>query len=322
MILDSRRLLYFLRIAEFGSLSQAAKSLGVAQPALSHYIRQLEEHLGITLLVRRPRGVAVTEAGANLLEHARAIVERIEEAERDLRSQSREITGTVNLGLPSSIAAPLTPLLLKALRERHPGIVLHVVEGTSMALTEWVKAERLDITLNLEGVVEHRTTPLFSEDLYLVGSAGTLDHLGKRGIGFQEAAAFPLMLPTRRHSMRMLIERIALEQGLTIRTVYEIDGFGPLKAAVAEGLGYSILSWAALQKEHAAGELSAARIVRPSIRRTIVLDVPPHGRLLRAGLAVQTILCDLIVDLFRTQTWRGQLRFAADGPSGDVVTDA
>ena len=113
MSLDSRRMLYFLRIAEFAfsSLARARKASVSPSPHLSHHVRQLEEDLGVILLVRRPRGVTVTEAGANLVEHARAVVQRIEEAERDLRKGSRELTGTVRLGLASSLAAPLTPLL-------------------------------------------------------------------------------------------------------------------------------------------------------------------------------------------------------------------
>ncbi len=112
-MLDSRRLLYFLRIAEFGSFSQAAVSLGVAQPALSHHVRQLEKYLGTTLLIRQTRGVVVTEAGAKLLEHARVIVERMEKAEGELRSEAQQIAGAVTLGLASSIATSLAPVLLR-----------------------------------------------------------------------------------------------------------------------------------------------------------------------------------------------------------------
>jgi len=322
MLLDSRRLLYFLRIAEFGSFSQAAKSLHVAQPALSHHIRQMEAHLGAPLFIRRPRGVVLTEAGAMLLDHARTIVRRIEDAEHDLRHHAREVAGRVTLGLASSIAAPLTPPLIEAVRSTYPGIALHLVEGTSTALVEWIKSEQLDMAMNLESVVEHRCLPLFNEDLYLVGPAGRFAGEGATRIPFMEAAAHPLMLPTRRHSMRILIERAAVERGLTIETVFEIDGLGPLKSSVASGLGYSIMSWAAIQPECAAGILSAALIVRPSLRRTMVLDTATRGQPSRAALAVRTVLREIITELFRTRTWHGQLRLDPDAAEDVAMTTA
>ncbi|WP_316980075.1 LysR substrate-binding domain-containing protein [Shumkonia mesophila] len=309
MLLDSRRLLYFLRIAEFESFSQAAKSLHIAQPALSHHVRQLEESLGVSLFNRRSRGITLTEEGTALLHHARSIVSRIEDAENELRNRTLEVTGSITLGLASSIAAPLTPLLLNSVHSKHKGITLHLVEGTSAALAEWVISERLDMALNLEDVVEHRCMPLFNEDLYLVGPAGAFANDGATQISFKAATLRPLMLPARHHSMRMLIEREAVKRTLTIKTAYEIDGHGPLKAAIAAGFGHSILSWAAIQQECAAGLLSAARIVRPSLRRTMVLDMPTRGQPSRASLAIRTILHEIIAELFRSKTWHGQLRF-------------
>lgn len=307
-MLDSRRLYYFLRIAEFGSFSRAALELGVAQPALSHHMRQLERYLGATLLVRRPRGVTVTEAGATLLEHARAVVDRMDLAERDLRSSSLEITGTVNLGLASSVAASLTPHLLSQTRAEHPGISLHVVEGASTTLHEWIQSERLDLAVNLEGVAQDRAEPFFDETLYLVGPAGKLAGGGEVDVPFAKAVALPLILPTRPHSMRALIERTAAERGLEVNIAFEVDGFELLKATVGAGLGYSILSWAAIHTANAEGKVSASRITKPSIRRTMVLDASPRGRSSRAALAVQDTIRDIVGRLFRANSWRGAVR--------------
>ena len=308
-MLDSRRLYYFLRITEAGSFSQAASELGVAQPALSHHIAQLEKYLGVTLLVRRPRGVTVTEAGASLLEHARAVVERMDLAERDLRNSSLEISGTVKIGLASSVAASLTPHLLSEMKQRHPSISLHVVEGVSTTLNEWIQSERLDLAVNLEGVAQERAVPFFDEDLYLVGPAGRFDEGGGSSIRFEKAVALPLVMPTQPHSMRTLIERTAAEHGFAVNVAYEVDGFEPLKASVRAGLGYSILSWAATHPDSSSdGKVSASRIVKPSIRRTMVLDASPKGRVSRAALATQDAVSEIVTRLFQANLWRGALR--------------
>jgi LysR family nitrogen assimilation transcriptional regulator len=306
-LLDTRRLLYFLRIADCGSFSQAAITLGVAQPALSHHMRQLEEYLGTTLLVRRARGVTVTDAGANLLEHARVIVERIEKAENDLRSGARQIVGTVNLGLASSVAASLTPTLVREIRDRQPGIVLRIVEGTSTALAEWIKSERVDLAVNLQAVAQDRAEPLFSEDLYLVGSDSAFGPPQNTEIRFKEAMTYPLVLPTRPHTMRTLLEQTAAEQGVSVKPVFEVNGFEPLKAVVSAGLGYSILSWAAIQTECAEGKVKALRIVDPVIRRTIVLDSSPRGRSSRAATVVGEIVRKTVCEKFEAELWRGEI---------------
>lgn len=308
-MLDSRRLLYFLRIVETGSFSRAAAKLGVAQPALSHHIRKLEEYLDVTLLVRRSSGVTLTEAGANLLKYTRAIIGHIDEAEYELRRASHRITGSVSLGLASSVAKSLTPLLLREISRQHPGITVRIVEGASTALAEWIQTERLDLALNLERVAQRKAVPLFKEDLFLVAARGKFGRARGGTISFKDAVALPLVLPAQPHTMRMLIERTAAMRGLPINVAYEVDGFEPLKASMLAGLGYSILSWGAIETENRERKVSAMRIVSPAIQRTIVLDSSPGGRSSRAVLAVHTTVADVIARLVRDDTWRGVLLY-------------
>ena len=86
--LDFRRLRYFVKVAELGSLTRAAEALHMAQPALSQHIRGLEDEIGAKLLARGPRGVTLTEAGQRMLEESRAM----------LRSAIAEVDGLA-LGL-------------------------------------------------------------------------------------------------------------------------------------------------------------------------------------------------------------------------------
>jgi len=78
--MELRHLRYFLAVAETGSISHAAQKLFIAQPPLSAQIRQLEEEVGVPLLVRLPRGVALTSAGESFLTDARAILARSQDA--------------------------------------------------------------------------------------------------------------------------------------------------------------------------------------------------------------------------------------------------
>src|SRR5262245_38459153 len=100
--MDLKQLEYFVRATELGSVTKAANLMNVAQPALSRQIRQLEEELGESLLIRTGRGVKTTEAGARLLEHGRGILRLVALAREDIENARTGKAGRVAIGMPPS----------------------------------------------------------------------------------------------------------------------------------------------------------------------------------------------------------------------------
>src|SRR5215813_10190825 len=109
----------FVRIADAGNISRAARSLSLSVPMASRHLRWLEEELGVPLMRRTTRRVDLTDAGQELLTRARAILAGVEEVRATIRP-GRGVTGRVVLSVPTSIGlgriAPLVPALL----DRHP----------------------------------------------------------------------------------------------------------------------------------------------------------------------------------------------------------
>ena len=97
--MELRHLKYFVTAAELGSITRAAEKLFIAQPPLSAQLKQLEEEVGVPLLVRLPRGVRLTEAGASFLEDARAILARTQQAAVRARERQAGRRATLRLGL-------------------------------------------------------------------------------------------------------------------------------------------------------------------------------------------------------------------------------
>ena len=169
--MDVRQLRYFLAIAEEGSISRAAERLGVAQPSLSQHIKNLEEDLGVELLVRSARGVSTTESGAVLVAHARGILRAVELAREDVRHLSTEPRGVVAVGLPSSVSMVLTVPLAETVRVDLPHVTLRTMEAMSGHVLNWLEEGTIDlgILFNAAGLRHLVVKELMVEDLYLIG---------------------------------------------------------------------------------------------------------------------------------------------------------
>ncbi|HEX6018085.1 MAG TPA: LysR family transcriptional regulator, partial [Burkholderiaceae bacterium] len=134
----------FVRVAELGSFSKAARVLDLAQPALSRWVRALETDLRETLLLRNGRGVSLTDAGRRLFDHGVHILQRVSLAREDLGKQRDAAVGHVTIGLPPSIGRRLSLPLIEGFREQLPRGRLTLVEGLSAHIAEWIGGGRAD----------------------------------------------------------------------------------------------------------------------------------------------------------------------------------
>lgn len=145
MALDLRQLRYLVAVAEEGHVTRAAERLGMQQPPLSQQIKAMETYLGFQLFRRRPRGMELTESGRVLFEEARAILLRLEQAERDARSVARGEQGQLRVGVaPTAPFHPLVPGVIRAFREAWPGVTVTLEECLSRQAVQGLSEARLD----------------------------------------------------------------------------------------------------------------------------------------------------------------------------------
>lgn len=301
MTLDLLKLRYFARIAELGSFTRASSELGVAQPPLSLHMRGLEEQLGVQLLNRTPRGVTVTEAGQTLLSHAKGILRALDQAEAATKEQAKYPTGDVSLGILSSICPTLAIPVIEECSRLFPKIRLTVSEGDSQALRTAIDTRVHDLAVTLDSVAKPTSVPLFDETLYVVGPSGRFAPDAKLTV--EQVLDLPLIMPTRRHGIRILLERQALIFGREINIVREMEGVASTKAAIRAGLGLSVLGRGAVHADQKSGTLSAAALIRPGLTRRLVLDMPVNHPPTRAAIEVRKILHSVIRTLGEKGHW-------------------
>jgi LysR family nitrogen assimilation transcriptional regulator len=308
--MDARKLRYFVTVAQLGSFSEGARRLHIAQPALSRHVKDIEESLGVTLLVREARGVKLTEDGQQLLAHALDVLHRLESLPRLVGARSETVAGRVTVGLPTSASAVLAAPLLRAAIERYPSVRIHLIESLSGYLHEWIEAGRIDLAILFEAQPSPAVSlePILVEDLWLVGGPQALDP-GVKEIPLAELGRYRFALTSPSQSHRRLVEGSALSNGLRLQIVAEVDSLSTQKELVRDGQLFTILAHSAIQSDLAAGRLSAARIVAPTISRPVAMASARSRNDSQACNAIAALMLEIARGLVRDQVWLGRPGF-------------
>jgi LysR family transcriptional regulator for bpeEF and oprC len=116
----------FVRVTESGSFSRAAATLDLANATVTACVRNLEKHLGATLIKRNTRFLCLTDAGEQFLRNSKEILQAVERAESDIQSAIGELRGTLSMEMPIAIGQALICPMLSLFAERHPGLAVAV----------------------------------------------------------------------------------------------------------------------------------------------------------------------------------------------------
>ncbi|KQP37458.1 LysR family transcriptional regulator [Pseudorhodoferax sp. Leaf274] len=276
--MDLKQLEYFVRVAELGSFTRAAIALDVAQPALSRQIRLLEVELRQNLLARNGRGATPTEAGKLLLEHGRGILHQVAVAREELGVARGALAGRVSIGLPPSLSRLITVPLTQAFRAKLPQAQLTLTEGFSLVMIDSLRMGNLDMALlyNPERSPDMEQTLLHEEELVLISPRAEVPHgkgnKARAAVALRDAAALPLILPSRPNAFRLLLEAETMRLGCALRIAMEVDGLNAILSLVREGFGHAVLPAYTLANIDHGGALVVRQLQapRPTSQLTLV----------------------------------------------------
>lgn len=144
-VLDLSALRSLVAVAELGGVTRAANMLNLTQSAVSMQMKRLEQSLGLRLLDRAPRGIALTPEGQQLLAYARRMLDLNDEALA--RLTSREYEGTLTLGVPHDIVYPHIPGVLKRFDAAFPRMRINLISSTTRKLLRQFEEGRCDVIL-------------------------------------------------------------------------------------------------------------------------------------------------------------------------------
>jgi DNA-binding transcriptional LysR family regulator len=264
---ELRRLSYFARVAEDGSLTRSAGLLRIAQPALSRQMRLLEEELGVQLFVRTARGMRLTEAGEQLRASVAGPLRQVELGLANLRPTHRRSLGNLAIGLTPGMAEILGERLGIRLVRDFDDAAIRIVEGPTGALADWLARGVVDLAILEEASRDSRLDDrlLAEDDLWLVGPVGR-DPGGSAGFTFEHLYGLPLILQSHHLGMRTAIDAAATRVGRLLDVRAYADAPRLARQLVAAGLGHSILPSAYCRPAIARGEVTGRPFSAPALR--------------------------------------------------------
>lgn len=283
----------FLAVVDHGSFSEAARLLGISQPAVTMQIQALEADISATLLDRGYRKVALTEAGRALLPHARKVLAEIEEARESIEAVSESVTGRLTIAASTTPGQYLLPRLLGGFLRQYPevGATLRVYDSADVV----AHVESGEADLGMCGAEVHGARVLYerlgSDDLGLICPT---DHslAAGRPISFAQLTGEPFIVREVGSGTRMAAEDVIRRSGVDpaeLDVVMELGTNEAIVSAVEGGMGLGIVSMQVAHKAIELGTVAAVKGAGFPVVRPLFL-VLSRRTLTRAGLALADYL--------------------------------
>jgi molybdate transport repressor ModE-like protein len=290
-MLDIRRMKVLREVAAQGSFSAAAEALNFTQSAVSQHIAALERETGTRLVERLARGVRLTEAGAVLVEHADAIIARLESAEDDLAAIAGLRGGRLRLVCFQSAGATVVPRAVAKFHERYPDVELSMREAEPEEAARMLKTGEVDLAL----VYDHPAMTLMPElelthlmdDCYDALLPTEHPLADRRRLALSDLAGESWILSSPVNGCRRITSATCREAGFEPRVAFEADDTLACQALVAGGVGVTLMPRMALTAIHPG---AVARALRDPPRRRVLAARLEGGFHSPASDAMLTIL--------------------------------
>lgn len=244
--MEMRHLQHFLALAEEGQFTAAARKVHVVQSGLSTSIKELEAELGVRLVERTTRRVALTPAGELFLEHARGSLAMLQEGLEAVRAQSRIVRGPLRIGILQSLHPYIDlPAILHSFHKRYPEVEFTITSPPVDRAPDLVRSGALDLAFHPEhtpmlakGLLAHR----FTED-YLVAIVSAVGERSARSAAttLEDLVKVPFVDLVAERALRKVVDRAFSTVAAVRESRYEVSEIESLLDFVASGLGVALV---------------------------------------------------------------------------------
>jgi molybdate transport repressor ModE-like protein len=269
LLWDSTRLRLLVELERQGSVSAAARAVGIGQPSASEHLRLLEAAAGQRLVERNGRGSQLTEAGRVLASHASQALATLAAGEEELHALAGLESGTIHIGASTTPGVYLLPHTLGCFQRDHPNVSIEVEIASTGEIIERLLAGRIHLALVGDTAADERVEfePLLSDEIVGIAKPGLLPK-AKAKVKPDALSSETLLVREARSSTQQVADRAVRAAGVEPKRVWELDSSEAIKRAAREGLGIAFVSLYAVAEEVERGELECFRLAgQPRIER-------------------------------------------------------
>jgi len=283
----------FLLVAESSSITLGAERAGLALPSASARIKGMEDSLGVPLLERRRRGVALTSAGQALVRHALTIHKQVERMIGELGEHAKGLRGAVRLLSNTAAAVEFVPEILASFLAEHSNIDVVLEERPSQAIAESIASGSGDLGIAAAWAdlrhLEQR--PFRTDRLVLVASRERSEFARTRSVLFAEIAGEPFVGLSPGSSLQEHIIRQAARLGWRLNFRVRLATLEAVCELASRGIGLAVVPEAAARRYRKAGRAHIVPLRDDWATRRLTLcarrfeDLSPHAKMLADALA-------------------------------------
>lgn len=246
----------FASVAEQRSFSRAAEAIHISQPAVSRAVRELEDQLGMALMERGGGQVRLTEAGAELFQHARAIFALEQSAMADLRGRLGLERGSLTIGASRTIGTYFLPPVIAEFLCQFPAIDVRIISENTELIQRRLLAYELDIAF-VEGAVEDARVEqtFWHEDELVILAHSQHPLLDRPTLHARDLDSERWVLREQGSGTRAVTLAMLEQAGVNVSRTIEVGGNGALVHSVAAGLGLAMVSSVAAREHLTVGKV-------------------------------------------------------------------
>lgn len=290
-MIDLRDLECLVALARWKHFARAAQECGLSQPAFSMRIQNLEKNLNSLIVKRGNRFQQFTPEGELIVAHGRAILEKIEALEDEIKTARGDVSGSLVIGvIPTAVAQAAQAAIW--LHDKHPGIRVRIISDTSLAVQQGLDDRKFDAGITYsEGVSSDllRIDPIYDEQ-YVIVVPKAMAPANRDDISWAEAAELPLTLLEPAMQNRRIIDRIFEEVGARPDVAFETNGFNAAIIMAKSGVAATVVPKVLVDELNLHDGTVVRALVDPVVEKSISLVTPIRAEHRPATAALRAVI--------------------------------
>ena len=292
MKIDSLGIQAFVAIAEHGNFSRAADAIHITQTGLTRRLQNLEAFLGVKLVERTTRSMALTPIGRDFLPRARRLLNELGTALVEIRETGKALRGDVSIACVPTVGVQYLPRIIQRYAALHPNNRIKILDHASFRVAEAVLRREAEFGITLLGSHDPElvSVPLLKDRFVLVCRD---DHAlaAKKKLAWKDLQPYPLIFSGMESGNRQLLDVALAKSEVRLNSFYEVQRSSTAVGLVAAGVGVAVVPELAMQKG-AYPKLRVIALVGPVISRSLVLLSRKSAYLTPAAQALYDLIRD------------------------------